>query len=379
MAENEDGQERSEEPTAKKREEARKKGDVPRSKELAAFVVMLLGSLGCIMIAGNVFEALRGVFRESMILPREVVFDTYWMYRILTDAVQGVFWALGPFMFVLLIATLVTPALIGGWVFSAEALQPKLNKLNPITGLKRMFSAHGLMELLKALIKFVLVGGTGILLLLFFYEPMLNLDREDTQLAIVHGVTIVGWAFFVLSVCLALLVVFDVPFQLFQHTKKLKMTKQEVKDEYKDSEGKPEVKSKIRRTQYEMSQRRMMEAVPQADVVITNPTHFAVALKYDPDTMGAPVVLAKGTDLMAEKIKLIARERGITILEAPPLARSLYYHTKLDREIPEGLYVAVAQVLAYVFQLKNYRRGAGPNPGSVPDVEVPEDLRRDPE
>jgi flagellar biosynthetic protein FlhB len=180
-----------------------------------------------------------------------------------------------------------------------------------------------------------------------------------------------------LSLCLVLLVAFDVPFQLFQHNKKLKMTLQEVKDEFKDSEGKPEVKSKIRRTQYEMSQRRMMEAVPQADVVITNPTHYAVALKYDPATMAAPVLVAKGADLMAEKIRLIARERGVLILEAPPLARSLYYHTKVNREIPEGLYVAVAQVLAYVFQLKNYRRGQGPDPGRAPQVDVPEDLRHD--
>lgn len=377
MAEDESGQEKTEEPTAKKLEEARKKGQVPRSRELSAFAVMILGSLGCIYSAGLVFDALRQVFRESMVFERDVAFDLTWMPRIFEDAVVGAFSALAPLFIVLLLATLIAPGLMGGWIFSGESLKPKLNKMDPIKGFKKMFSAHGLMELVKAFGKFLLVGATGILCLIWFKEPLFNLGYEDPNEAIVHGVTLLGWAFFILCCSLVFIIAIDVPFQLFQHNKQLKMTKQEVKDDYKDTEGKPEVKGRIRQLQREMSQRRMMEAVPSADVVITNPTHFAVALKYDPETMAVPVLVAKGVDNVAEQIRRIAKENKVTMITAPPLARSVYYHTKINQEIPHGLYVAVAQVLAYVFQLKSYRRGHGPNPGDVPPVDVPPNMRKD--
>lgn len=377
MAEDENGQEKTEEPTAKKLEEARKKGQVPRSRELGAFAVMMLGSLGCIYSAGLVFDALRQVFRNSMEFERDVAFDQTWMPRLFEDAVVGAFSALAPLFIVLLLATLIAPGLMGGWIFSGESLKPKLSKMDPIKGFKKMFSANGLMELVKAFGKFLLVGATGILCLIWFKEPLFNLGYEDPHEAIVHGVTLLGWAFFILCCSLVFIIAIDVPFQLFQHNKQLKMTKQEVKDDYKDTEGKPEVKGRIRQLQREMSQRRMMEAVPSADVVITNPTHYAVALKYDPETMAVPVLVAKGVDNVAEQIRRIAKENKVTMITAPPLARSVYYHTKINQEIPHGLYVAVAQVLAYVFQLKNYRKGRGPNPGEVPPVEVPPNMRKD--
>lgn len=377
MAEQDSGQERTEEPTQKKLDEARKKGEVPRSRELNAMAVMILGALGCILTAGPVFEALRHVFERSMRVPREAIFDKTWLATFFRDSIEEVFFSLTPFFIILLLTALLIPAAVGGWNISLQAIAPKASKLNPLKGLKRMFSAHALMELVKSFGKFVLVGFLGLLTIYGYRAELMNLGFETVEGGIVHAVTILGWSFFMLTWALVFIAAIDVPFQIYQNKKQMKMTKQEVKDEYKDTEGKPEVKGRIRQAQREISQRRMMAAVPEADVVITNPTHYAVALKYDPETMRAPVLVAKGTDFVAEQIRKIAQEHKIPMLTAPPLARSIYYHTKLDKEIPAGLYVAVAQILAYVFQLKAYKEGKGDYPGSQPDVDVPDHLKRD--
>lgn len=377
MAEQDSGQERTEEPTQKKLDEARKKGEVPRSRELNAMAVMILGAGGCIATSGPVFEALKHVFERSMQVPREAIFDKSWLATFFIDSVKEVFATLTPFFIILLITALLVPGAVGGWNFSMKAVAPKASKLNPLKGLKRMFSAHSLMELVKSLSKFLLVGFFGLFTIYRYRDELLNLGFESVEGAIVHAVTILGWSFFMLTWALVFIAAIDVPFQIFQNKKQMKMTKQEVKDEYKDSEGKPEVKGRIRQAQREVSQRRMMAAVPEADVIITNPTHFAVALKYDPETMRAPILVAKGTDFLAEQIRKIAKEHKVPILTAPPLARSIYYHTKLDQEIPGGLYVAVAQILAYVFQLKAYYEGKGEYPGVQPSVEVPDHLKRD--
>ncbi|MCG8670929.1 MAG: flagellar biosynthesis protein FlhB [Pseudomonadales bacterium] len=377
MAQEESGQERTEEPTQKKLDEARKKGEIPRSRELNAMAVMILGSLGCILTAGPVFEALKGIFKRCMDLPRDAAFDKFWLSQLLFESISEAFYSLAPLFIILLITTLLTPGFVGGWNFSLKALAPKMSKMNPLKGLKRMFSAHSLMELVKSIGKFVLVAGFGLLAIYHYKEQLMGLGFETVEGAITHAVTILGWSFFMLTWALVFIAAIDVPFQIFQNKKQMKMTKQEVKDEHKDTEGKPEVKGRIRQAQREMSQRRMMAAVPDADVVITNPTHYAVALKYDPENMNAPILLAKGTDFMAEQIRKIAKEHKIAMLTAPPLARSIYYHTKLEQEIPAGLYVAVAQILAYVFQLKAYQEGKADNPGVMPSVEVPDHLRRD--
>lgn len=376
MAE-ESGQEKTEEPTQKKLDEARKKGEVPRSRELNAMAVMILGSLGCILTAGPVFQALQGIFERCMKISREVMYDKTWMVTFLKQSISDAFFSLAPFFIILLLTALIVPAAVGGWNFSFKALAPKFSKMNPIKGFKKMFSVHGLMELVKSFAKFVLVGFFGLLTIYHFRAELMGLGFENVESAITHAVSILGWSFFMLTWALVFIAAVDVPFQIFQNKKQMKMTKQEVKDEFKDTEGKPEVKGRIRQAQREMSQRRMMEAVPDADVVITNPTHYAVALKYDPDNMRAPILVAKGTDFMAEQIRKIATEHKIAILTAPPLARSIFYHTKIDKEIPAGLYVAVAQILAYVFQLKAYRKGQADNPGNIPNVEVPDHLRRD--
>ena len=239
-----------------------------------------------------------------------------------------------------------------------------------------MFSLKSLVELIKSIAKIAVVMSVAVLLIQSNMDSLLGLSEQDVVLAMTHAVQILGWCFFTLSCTMILIALFDVPFQIYDHTKKLKMTKQEIKDEFKDTEGKPEVKRKIRQLQYEMSQRQMLKDVPEADVVITNPTHFSVALKYDPESAGAPILLAKGHDHMALKIREIAKENGVEMVASPPLARSIYHHSEVGQEIPSGLYVAVAQVLAYVFQLKQFRRRVSPRP-SKPDFPVPDDMKFD--
>jgi flagellar biosynthetic protein FlhB len=249
--------------------------------------------------------------------------------------------------------------------------------MNPGSGLKRMFSTQALAELLKALAKFTVILLVALAVLSADQDDLLAMANEPLEAAIIHSAEVVGWSMLWMSCGLILIAAVDVPFQLWDHKQKLMMTKQEVRDEYKDSEGKPEVKSRIRQMQREMAERRMMAAIPTADVVITNPTHFAVALKYDPAKGTAPVLLAKGGDFMALKIREIAQQHKVMVLESPGLARAVYFSTELDQEIPAGLYLAVAQVLAYVYQLKQFRSGKGKRPGPLPDLPIPPDLRRD--
>ena len=377
MADDESAQEKTEEPTQKKIDDSREKGQIPRSKELAAAGVMLFGALGCIFLSQPVVDALVAVFRSTMSLTREEIFDLAFISHKFEDSIFTAFSSLWVFFLMLGFIALFVPGLFGGWIFSWKSLAPKMSKMNPIKGLKKIFSANGLMELVKSFSKFVLVGFFGYLALTFYRDDLMGLGFESPQASIVHGLQILGWSFVFLSSALLFIAAIDVPFQLFQHTKQMKMTKQETKDEHKDTEGKPEVKGRIRRMQQEIAQNRMMSAIPDADVVITNPSHYAVALKYEHGTMVAPRLVAKGVDLVAEQIKRVAIEHDVTIVTAPPLARSIYYHTKLEQEIPAGLYVSVAQVLAYVYQLTQYTSGQGANPGNVPDFEVPDDLKRD--
>ena len=241
-----------------------------------------------------------------------------------------------------------------------------------------MVSPNSLIELLKSFAKFLIVLAVAVVVLAKDKNDLLAIAHEPLEMAVVHSLQLVGWSTLWMACGLLIIAAIDVPVQLWQAHKKLLMTKQEVRDEHKDSEGRPEVKGRIRQLQREMSQRRMMAAIPDADVVITNPTHYAVALKYDPDKGGAPMLLAKGTDFIALKIREIATQHEIQLLESPALARSIYYSTELDQEIPAGLYLAVAQVLAYVYQIRQYRSGRGKRPDPLKDnLPIPPDLRRD--
>ena len=377
MAENEDGQERTEDPTSRKLEQAREKGQVARSRELGSVVVMIFGAISLIFFGDMLLSACREVFLLNFDVDRETLMDPDVGMHKLLESGQKVIFALIPLFVVLAVVAIGIPPMVGGFNFSVESITPKLSKLNPLTGLKRMFSVQSLMELGKSLAKFFLVAIAAVLILKMYSARFMALGFQDPVNAMAEGMSIVMWAFFLLCSSLILIAAVDVPFQLYQYKKQLMMTKQEVKDEYKDTEGKPEVKGKIRAKQREMAQARMMQAVPKADVVITNPTHFAVALKYDPEKNMAPIVVAKGVDFIAEQIKKVALANDVMILRAPPLARSIYYHSELEREIPQGLYIAVAQVLAYVFQLKRFHEGKGRNPGQQPDFPVPPNLQRD--
>ncbi len=376
MAENEDGQERSEDPSGKKLEEARKKGQIPRSRELGSVAVMIVGALGLLMFGDGLIRAGQEVFHISYEISLDDLQDPDLAMHRLLEAATVALSALVPFFVVLAVAAVGIPPLVGGLNFSFESVQPKLSKLNPLSGLKKMFSMQSLVELGKSIAKFLLVAGAAVIILNANRDRFLALGFQDPEMAMAEGISIVIWAFFFLCCTLLLIAAVDVPFQLYQYKKQLMMTKQEVRDEYKETEGKPEVKGKIRSKQKEIAFSRMMAAVPQADVVITNPTHFAVALKYDPEKGGAPVLVAKGADFIAEQIKKVALANDVLILNSPPLARSIYYHTEIDREIPQGLYVAVAQILAYVFQLKRFQQGMGPNPGVLPDVPIPDTMKR---
>ena len=371
MAENETGQEKTEEATPKRLEKAKEEGQIARSRELNTTFVLLAGVGGLMVFTPEIGQVLMDIMRFNFFIPREVAFDQQLM---MTQFVSSVFTAiqvLVPLCALLLAAAIFGPVALGGWLFSAKALMPKLNRMDPIQGLKRMFSMNSLVELLKAMSKFVLITGFAVLILFFFQDDLMQLGASVVEVAIADGVYMLGWSVLAVSCAMIVIAAVDVPYQIYDHGKKLKMTLQEVKDELKDTEGKPEVKGRVRQLQRQMAQRRMMEAVPEADVVITNPDHFSVALKYDVNGSGAPVVLAKGVDHIALKIREIANAHDVMLLQAPPLERAIYYTTELDQEIPASLYLAVAQVLAYVFQLKAFEEGEGRKPKPLGDIELP--------
>jgi flagellar biosynthetic protein FlhB len=377
MAESESGADKSEEPTEKRLRESREKGQIARSRELNTLAIMLAGAGGLLAFGGSLGSALLSIMSGNFSLAREVIMDERSMAIWLLASGKVAVDALAPLFLALLIASIVGPIALGGWLFSAKAMAPKMSRMNPAAGLKRMFSAKALVELLKALAKFTLVLTVALAVLAANVDDLLAIAHEPLQSAILHAAQVVGWSALWMACGLVLIAAVDVPFQLWDNKQKLMMTKQEVRDEYKDSEGKPEVKQRIRQLQREMAERRMMQAVPQADVVITNPTHFAVALKYDPSKGNAPVLLAKGGDFTALKIREIAQEHKVMLLESPALARAVFYSTELDQEIPAGLYLAVAQVLAYVYQIRQYQAGKGKRPAPLPDLPIPPDLRRE--
>ncbi|MDX9673529.1 MULTISPECIES: flagellar biosynthesis protein FlhB [unclassified Pseudomonas] len=378
MAESESGQDKTEDPTEKRKKDSREKGEIARSKELNTLAVMLAGAGGLLIFGGMLAQELMDLMRLNFTLSREVIMDEKSMGTFLLVSGKIALVAIQPVMITLLLAALIGPISLGGWLFAAGSMAPKFSRMNPGAGLKRMFSMKAVIELLKALAKFIITLFVALMVLSSDIDDFLRIAHEPLEQAIIHSVTLVGWSSLWLACGLIIIAAVDVPVQLWESHKKLLMTKQEVRDEHKDQEGRPEVKQRIRQTQREMSQRRMMAAIPDADVVITNPTHYAVALKYDTEKGGAPVLLAKGSDFLALKIREIAVANNVMLLESPGLARSIYYSTELDQEIPGGLYLAVAQVLAYVYQIRQYRAGKGKRPDPLKDdLPIPPDLRRD--
>ena len=356
MAEDSDA-ERTEPASEKRLRQAREDGDIPRSREVATFTVLMTAGAGLWMMGGGIVTKLSTVLERGLSLDREQVYNpNVLIERILAD-VAGVLLACLPLAGSVMLMMLASPMLIGGWNFSAKAFTPNFGKLNPMRGLGNMVSTNALVELLKAVAKTLLVGAVAWFVVMSQKDAVIGLVVEPFGTAAPHLGGLLAKAFLTMVGALGAIAILDGPYQMWHYADKLKMTRQEVIQESKESDGNPQIKGKIRQMQRQMAQKRMMANVPTADVVVTNPTHFAVALKYGEGQRGAPRVVAKGTDEVAARIREIAKENKVTLLEAPALARALYKHTDIDDEIPEALYSAVAEVLAYVYQLRAYSKG----------------------
>ncbi|MCG9554155.1 flagellar biosynthesis protein FlhB [Vibrio sp. Isolate31] len=375
MAES-DGQERTEDATPKRLQQAKEKGQVARSKELASASVLIVGAISLMWFGESMAKALFEAMQRLFSLSRDEIFDTNKLFEIAGGALVNLLFPLFLILITLFVAAVIGAAGVGGINFSMQAAMPKASKLNPLSGIKRMFGLQSWVELLKSILKVALVSGMAIYLIQASQHDLMQLSMDVYPQNIFHALDILLNFILLISCSLLIVVAIDIPFQIWQHADQLKMTKQEVKDEFKDTEGKPEVKGRIRMLQREAAQRRMMADVPQADVIVTNPEHFSVALRYKQNQDKAPIVVAKGVDHMAMKIREIARENDIYIVPAPPLARALYHTTELEQQIPDGLFTAVAQVLAYVFQLKQYRKRGGERPKlQDSNMPIPPDLR----
>ena len=363
--------EKTEAPSPRRLEQAREEGQVPQSRELSTFLVTVTGAATLLLLGNWMAIRVSGLLRDGFAFDRRAAFDENVMLDMLERMLSGALLTLMPLFFALLIAAVAAPMLLGGLVFAPKALGPNFGRMNPLKGFGRMFSVHGLAEMVKAILKSLLVGGVAALVLWLNMDHLFDLMVEPLEIGMADFSDTVAFAALLIVLSLGLLALMDVPFQLWQYHKKLRMTKEEVKREGKEQEGDPMVKGRIRAMQREMARRRMMSEVPKADVVVTNPTHFSVALKYDAEKMGAPVVVAKGRGELALKIRELAKEHGVPMLEAPPLARALYKHCELEQSIPAALYTAVAEVMAYVYQLDAWMKLGGLPPVAPTALPVP--------
>jgi len=366
--------EKTEEPTSTRLQKAREEGQVPQSRELSTFMVLITGVTAVWMMGGWMGERVLGVLRQGFAFDRSLAFDPELMVQVLGRLMTQTLLTLMPLFGLLLVAAVAAPIMLGGFVFSAKVLSLKLDRMDPIKGFGRMFSIHGLVELFKSVLKALIVGTLGVLAVWRVKDDVFALMTQSIDSAMPDLMQMLVFSSMLIILGLALVALLDVPFQLWQYHRQLRMTKDEVKRETKEQDGDPHVKARIRSVQREMARRRMMAEVPKADVVVTNPTHFSVALKYDAERMGAPVVVAKGRGEVALKIREIAREHKVPLLEAPPLARALCAHCELGEAVPAALYTAVAEVMAYVYQLGHWMSHGGLPPQPPTKLPVPEKL-----
>jgi flagellar biosynthetic protein FlhB len=364
------------EPASQRRlDQARKDGDIPRSREIGTFTVLMTAGAGLWMMGGGLVAKLSATLENGLSLNRDQIHNPTLLIERVTSDIAGVLLACMPLAGAIMLVMLASPMLIGGWNFSAKPFMPNFGKLNPMRGLGNMVSTNALIELLKAIAKTLLVGAVAWYVVVSQKDAVIGLVAEPFGSAVPHLGGIIAKAFLTMVGALGAIAILDGPYQIWHYADKLKMTRQEVIQESKESDGNPQIKGKIRQLQREMARKRMMAEVPSADVVVTNPTHFAVALKYGEGQRGAPRVVAKGTDEVAARIREIAKENKVAMLEAPALARALYKHTDIDDEIPEALYSAVAEVLAYVYQLRAYSKGASDQyPDRPQKLAVPPEL-----
>ncbi|ATC81574.1 flagellar biosynthetic protein FlhB [Pseudoalteromonas agarivorans] len=372
------GQEKTEEPTSKKLEDAKKKGQIARSKELGTMFVLIFSAISLLLYGPEIGKGLYNIMGRMLSLNRSETYDTTKMFAVWSEVASALLFPMAMFVLIIVIAAFIGNTLLGGFNFSWEAAAPKPSKMSPMKGFKRMFGPQAAIELVKSILKFALVAIFAVFLIQTFFDEILHLSIESAPSNIIHALEILSWMFLGLSCTLVIIAAIDAPYQSYNHNKQLKMTMQEIKDEYKNSEGDPQIKARIRQTQRQMSQRRMMQDVPDADVIVTNPTHYSVALKYDTERAGAPIVLAKGIDEMAMQIRKIAKGNEVPIVESPMLTRALYHTAEIGQQIPDQLFTAVAQVLAYVFQLKRFKKGRGKRPIPLKSkLPIPDDFKYD--
>lgn len=366
----ESSQEKTEDATDKRKEDLKKQGSVVRSKELTTTLVLIAGTSSLLVFssycAGHFF---------NLFLMWDQDIKQVELLDALGFGLKTLLFIIMPLAFVLFLTSLISPLLIGGWSFSFEALEVKWSRMDPIAGLGKIFSTKSLVELIKSIVKLLVIVVFAGIILNYFLDEYINISQLPVEKSVVYTLYLLGLGFFILSLSLISVAIIDVPWQLFSFLEQSKMTKQELKDEVKDSEGKPEVKNKIAELRQKLARRRMMSEVPTADVIITNPTHFACALKYDGKKMQAPILVAKGSDLVAQQIQKIAKENEVPILSYPLLARAVYYTTDFNKSVQPILYKAIAQVLAYVFQLKAFKQGKGKQPILPVELDLPDEIR----
>lgn len=363
--------EKTESPSPRRLEQAREDGNAPHSRELGTFAVLFAAVSGLALFGQPMADGLKALLRAGLLFDRRLLDQPELMMQQSVENALSSLMLLSPWLMGVFLLGVLAPLTLSGFLFSTKKLAPDFSRLSPTRGLGNMFSSAALMELLKAIVKAVLVGGLALIYLWQTEGSALEMASLDVNTSFVRGASLVQQALFLMVGALAVVVAMDVPYQLWRFYDELKMTREELKQEARETDGDPQLKSRIRNQQRAMARRRMMSEVPKADFVVTNPSHFSVALKYDGDSMRAPRVLAKGRDLIALNIRVLAEKHNIPILEQAPLARSLYRYAELEQEIPAGLYAAVAEVLAYIYQLRAFEAGTGPLPLIPKEVEVP--------
>jgi len=372
-----DDYDKTEDATAKKQDDARDKGQVARSRELSTALVLMASALGFIMFGHYIAKALFDVMQRSFTLSRQESYDETHMFQAWSWVFNSVGMPVLIFLLLALVGGVYGSIAIGGYNFTWQGAAPKASKISPIAGFKRMFGLNALIELIKSISKVVVIAGMAYFALMIYKDEALHLDQELFPMNIYHALGMIEWAFLLLTLAMIPIVLMDVPYQIFKHNKDLKMSKQEIKDERKNSEGDPMVKARIKRLQYQSAANRMMQDVPHADVIVTNPTHYSVAIKYDQEGNRAPIMVAKGIDALAMHIRTVAGAHGVPLIASPMLARAIYYSTEINSEVPQKLFMAVAQVLAYVYQIKAYKKGQGMRPKALPkELPIPPELRR---
>lgn len=373
MAEQDSGQERTEQPTPKRLREARERGQRPQSRDLNTVLLMAGGAGGLLAVGGSMMAGLAELLRQGLVLARAQIVDPLAMAPMLGTAALNGIEIVSPLLLIACAAVLIGAAALGGPLWSSQAVGFKWNRVDPASGIKRIVSTHNLAEFVKSIARFALIAAIAVGVMYVAADEVLGLSREPLAGALPHAGGLLLRVLLALIAGLIVIAAIDVPFQLWTHRRQLRMTPQEIREELIESEGRPEVRARVRQLQRERARRRMMAEVPRADVVIVNPTHFAVALRFG-DGMRAPRVVAKGADATALKIREIAAAHHVAMFHAPPLARALFASTRLEQEIPAALYVAVAQVLAYIYQLRAFNEMNAPAPTPPTELPVPEEL-----